>query len=309
MPTGSFENPSPSPLQRRLFEPTETLPLDNLADRWFRQTIVLRCAGQARAVGDPRLPGWLRGGFGQALMRGASAAALADRPCNFSPPCALDVLFRSQGRLRRDLDMPPPYVLTVGEDGDDTLLRLTVFGFACDWIDAAAEAFTVAARGTSPPGLRGSRLEPTDRAVQTAERVAIGGQPERVILEFVSPVTFRDHKGVAYSSRRLLMAMVSRVTALARFQDCDVAGDWAELARRAEDVRLDGSDLRWVDWEQGSSRNGGRKRPMEGQIGHVVLSGQLAAFLTPISLASTCHVGSHAALGQGAFRVIGVHKE
>lgn len=280
------------------------MTLDALAERWFRQVVEVRCAGQAHAIGDLRLPGWLRGGFGRALMRGASEAAIADRPCPFEPPCALDVLFRSQGRVRRDIDLPPPFVIAVDARGGDAVFHLTVFGFACDWIEAAADAFVAGIRSTAPPALGGGALRPTGRSVDTFVGVEAAAATEAVILEFATPVTLRDPKALRGDGRRLLMAMGNRVSALARFQDCAVETDWRELATRAERVQVDGDSLRWVDWEQGSKRAGGRDRPMSGQIGHLVLRGDLRPFAALLALGATCHVGSHATLGQGRFRTI-----
>lgn len=300
MPTGSSEAAAWSPLQRRLFEPATTVTLAELPARWFHQVVEVRCVGQARLVGDVRLPGWLRGAFGQALMRGASPAALADRPCTFEPPCALDAVFRSQGRLRRDVDLPPPFVIDVGTGGEDAVLRLTVFGFACDWIEAAADAFLAGIRSVAPAG---QGFAPTARRIVTRNGVDPVPCSNRLMLEFRTPVDFRDPSGLAGDGRRLLMAMVRRVTALARYQDCAVEGAWGELARAAERVAPTAPSVRWVDWEQGSDRTH-QRRPMQGQVGRVVLEGPLGPFLGVLALAETCHVGSHAALGQGAFRLI-----
>jgi len=106
----------------------------------------------ATHAADPALPDRLRGMLGRALMEGASAEALACRPCPWQPPCALDLLFGDHGALLSGrLSMPRPFVLSVEpfpQDNDDRLtLRLSLFGFATDWAEAVAETLVRGLRG------------------------------------------------------------------------------------------------------------------------------------------------------------------
>ena len=53
----------------------------------------------------------VRGALGQALLEGASPAARQRHPCTWTPPCALDLLFRQRPLGGLKAGAPPPYSL------------------------------------------------------------------------------------------------------------------------------------------------------------------------------------------------------
>lgn len=295
-----------SPLAARLLQPAGLVPLAALPQHWFRQRIALRVAGTgmgaaAALAADPALPGRLRGAWGRALMRGASPEALDDRPCPWTPPCALDPLFRAQGAITARLALPRPYVLAVRALDGDLWVELTVFGFACDWIDAAAEALVAALRHGEPPPL-GHPVTLRDRQVITEETVAVP-PPEAgpAILTFHTPVAFRDGGAVRRPTlRTLISGLGNRVSGLARWQDTAVQADWRGLAEYAETLPCDLSGLQLRRWERHSARQEGRAIPLSGWLGPVVIGGDLTPILPLLALATTCHAGSHTTHGLGA---------
>ena len=141
--------PTAGHINARLLAPEFEINLDELAQQWFVEVIELTIPGYGVLVADPALPGRLRGAFGNALMAGASPATLAGNPCTFDPPCAFEVLFRKQGRMKAGLDFPSPWVIGISTHHNDLVVTLSLFGFAVDWAAAAAEAFTRAARNSS----------------------------------------------------------------------------------------------------------------------------------------------------------------
>lgn len=283
-------------------EPADAVPLAALPGRWFRQRVELLVAGHADAARDAALTGRLRGAWGRALMRGASAEALDGRPCPWDPPCALDPLFREQGAITARLVVPRPYVLAARAAGGDLLVQLTVFGFACDWIEAAAEALVAALRHGEPPPL-GRPAVPLGRRVVTEDGVAVpdpGAGP--AVLTFHTPVAFRTGGDLsAPSARTLISGLGNRVSGLARWQDAAVSADWRALAEHAEGLRFDAAGLTLKQWSRRSARQEGRAIPLAGWTGRVLLAGDLEPVLPLLALGATCHAGSHATLGLGAY--------
>ena len=299
----------PSPIADRLLNPADSVPLAVLPRRWFQQTVVVVVAGLGTLARDPSLPGRVRGAWGHQLMRAASDAALADQPCPWDPPCAYDVLFREQGRLTPGLGLPRPTVLAAEAVRPDLTLRLTVFGFACDWVDSAGEALIAAVREGNPlrqaPHQRqNDSVAPTirRRRIETAESVALPESARVAELDFVTPLCLRDRDVAGFGGPGSLIASLgNRVSGLARWQDCTVEADWRALIAQAETLSCDASGLRPVRWTRGSARQGGRKIPMEGLAGRLVLEGDLTPLLPLLVLGAIAHVGSHAALGLGAY--------
>lgn len=291
-----------SPLEARLRCPVETVPLAALPGRWFHQRVEVLVSGQGALAGDATVVGRLRGAWGRALMTGASEEALAGAPCPWSPPCALDPLFRDQGRITSRLAIPRPYVLTTSAVGPDLLVSLTVFGFACDWIDAAADALVAGMRHGDPAPL-GATVAPIDRRIVTRDAVAV---PEpganSAVLAFQGPLAFRDGGDLpAPNARTLISGLGNRVSGMARWQDTAVDADWRAIAEHAEGLSFDASDLRITRWERRSSRQNGRRMPLGGWVGRVIIGGDLAPIMPLLALGATCHVGSHTALGLGAY--------
>lgn len=291
-----------SPLQARLGDPAERVPLADLPDRWFRQRVELLVAGHAAAVDDPALTGRLRGAWGRALMAGASAEALAGGPCPWDPPCALDPLFRDQGAITARLSVPKPYVLSARAYGADLLVALTLFGFACDWVEAAADALVAGLRHGAPPPL-GRPAVPLGRRIVTEEAVPVpDADAGPAVLVFHTPVAFRSGAELtAPNPRTLISGLGNRVSGLARWLDTGVEADWRALAEHADTLHADVSGLRLAAWSRRSARQEGRAIPLGGWHGRMILSGDLDPVLPLLALGATCHAGSHAALGLGAY--------
>ncbi len=306
-----------SPLAERLLHPAETVALAELPARWFHQTVEVVVAGRGERAGDPALPGRLRGAWGAELMRAASDAALAGRPCPWDPPCALDVLMREQGRMTAGLMLPRPAVIRAERRGRDLVVRLTLFGFACDWIEAAAEALVAALRQGDPlraagPGGRDPAESVTvirARRLLSAEGLSVPAAAAAAELTLVTPLQLRRGTETAFDGLGSLVASLgNRISGLARWQDCAVAADWRGLVAFAENLRCD-AELRPVRWMRWSGRQGGRAIPMDGLIGRIVIDGGpgngpgggLGPLVPLLALGATAHAGSHAALGLGAY--------
>lgn len=290
-----------SPLARRLLEPAETVALAELPGHWFHQRVELLVAGAASEVADPALPGRLRGAWGRALMRGASAEALAGAACPWSPPCALEVLFGDHGMITPRLPLPRPYVIEAAALGADLVIGLTLFGLACDWADGAAEALTAAVRHGDPCPLRHHAPAIAGRQLSTFERVVVPNAAGFAALTFRTPVQFRSGaETLQPSARTLISGLGNRLSGLARWQDAKVDGPWLALAEAAETLVYQ-AELAPAAWTRRSGRQDNRRIPVEGLIGRMTLAGDLAPFLPLLALGATAHVGSRASLGLGGY--------
>jgi len=299
---------APLPLANRLLTPLETIPLSELPSRWFHQHIHVTVAGAAAVADDLALTGRIRGAWGQELMRSASPEALADQPCPWDPPCALDALFREQGRLTSRLALPRPYVISArrAEGRDALIIRLSLFGFATDWSDGAAEALTAALRYGDPlrlgrPGTA-VQLPPLHRTIRTLDACLVPADPGLVTLDFRTPVAFRSAGGAQRPNARTLIASLgNRVSGLARWLDCAPEADWRGLAEHAETVSCEADTMVPAVWHRRSRRQDGRLIPVTGWYGSLTLQGQLEPLLPLLVLGQTCHAGSHSAHGLGCY--------
>lgn len=291
----------------RLATPAHRLTLSDLCGHWFMGTGLFAVHLPGALAADPALPGKLRGGWGRQLLAGASAPAAAGQPCPWDPPCAYDVLFRERPLLK-GMEMPKPFLFAAEAGGPEiTHLRLTLFGFASDLLDLAADALVRAlATGLDLPGGR--------RVVAVAQRHLTGDDhlpvppvPAAVTLHFHTPLCLR-RGGATLTGAELLPALVTslgnRISALARWQDAELVADWPGLRDHAATLSVDTGGLTPIQWQRGSARQDHGPLPMGGLIGDLRLSGDLAPLWPLLCLGEACHAGSHTAQGLGRYHLL-----
>ena len=288
----------------RLLQPARTVGVEDLAAGWFTGRVRLLVEGFSAPVPPIQLAGRVRGALGAALQAGASTEARAGRACPWLPPSALDILFRTQGRITPALEVPKPYVIAVERDGPALAVELALIGFASDWLEEVAAALVHAWRELIPDA-KGSRI--VDRTFTVTEAVAVPAPADTVVLAFASPLELRWRDGPPASAQEaltsLLTSLGNRVTSLARWQDAAVDADWRALKQRASGLEV--ACLATVEeaWTRRSSRQQ-RRIPMQGDRPVLRLEGDLAPFLPWLAIGATTHVGSHAALGMGRYRLL-----
>lgn len=309
-------------LGARLLAPQQRVSLDVLPSLWFHTLVVVRCRGGRALSGQPKVIGKLRGAFGEQLKASASAEALAGRPCPWRPPCALDVLFRPQARITPALEVPKPYVLATLADGEDLVVRLTLFGLATEWTEAAVEALVRACRTLD---YRGRQIEVIDREFWSEERVAAPTAAAAAVLAFETPLDIRERRRndghelasvrgetaerawegdgeAAFDFVRFIATLGNRVSGLARWQDVAVDGDFRALKEQAAAVAVQVQPQPVQRWVRFSGRQE-RSIPMGGRLQVVLLEGGLGPLLPLLAIGETCHAGSHATLGLGRYRI------
>lgn len=295
-----------SSLQRFLLDPAETAPLAGLPARFPHALIVLRAPGAARLADDPSAPGKVRGALGEALKPAASAEAVDGRPCPWSPPCALDLLFRTQGRMTRGLEIPKPFTLALDAEGPDLIVSCRLFGLAADWSGQVADALTRGLRG----GLRhpaGGRLDVTARSVSCIDGAPgwpalADAAPERLDLVFETPFVLRSGAQAHAGLPALVTGIGNRVTGLSRWMGWRVDADWLALKAVAEALVVERSTVGETSWIRASRRQG-RVIGVTGFEGRARIAGPLGPVLPLLALGQLTHAGAHAALGMGRYRI------
>lgn len=295
---------SPSPLAARLAAPEHRAPADALAAEWFMGHVRLTIAGPVADAPSARLAGRVRGALGAVLRQSASPEALAGRPCPWDPPCALDALYAVQGRVTPALEIPKPYVLALRREGGLLQVDLGLVGFASDWLAEVAAALVVAWRDHLPAA-RGSTL--VGRRVWGTESVAVPRGARRVVLAFETPLELRFRDGAPASGEAalgsLLASLGNRVSGLARWCDTAIDIDPAAYKAAAAGVAMRVLAQESEAWWRRSSLQA-RSIPMRGDRPALLLEGDLEPFLPYLAIGEAVHVGSHAALGLGRYRLI-----
>jgi len=301
-------------LQQFLLHPGQPIDLPGLCQAW-RETVVslaIRPApAHARGLAPElawRLPGRIRGAWGQQLMRAASPEALAGQPCPWSPPCALETLFRPQGNAAKGLELVRPYVLALDLEpgGPGMRLGLSLFGAAGDYAFAAAEALVCALReGAFHLGDAPLRLEVVEREI--AERpgpdLALADISLSARLRFVTPVCQRRGDQVGLHPPSLITGLANRLSSLARWHGLELQADWRELKDIAHGLQWELQGQAQVGWQRRSGRQDGREIPMSGLLGDLYLRGDLPALAPLLELGQRCFAGSHTAMGLGRYEL------
>lgn len=305
-------DPAASPkgeIRHRLDEPSAVIDLPGLAEAWVEQRATWRLAGLAALAADPGLCGRIRGAFGNRLMAGASQAALAGEPCPWSPSCAFEALWRKQGRLRPGLDHASPWVIATDPRNGHLDVSLSLFGFAVDWMPAAIEAMTAALQQDVDWRGRTSlfipRIEILSRHVRASEEPTL---PEAPVcgaqLTLLSPLAL---SGVDPRERpgALLMGLLARVEALARWHDATLAEtvDQKALGTLSRALTYDWREVVPVRWARGSKRQD-RELTMRGLVGELEISAQEpfgSDVLSLLAIGERCRFGADVAFGCGRY--------
>lgn len=248
----------------------------------------------------------LRRSFLGSLTHGASSAARSGRPCNWDPPCALDIFLREQLRVGGD-GLPKPYVLFWWQDGQTLTVTLRVFGTACDWAPAAAEGL-VAGLGSILPWAKAVAGQPKapeilNRRMTSTGLTEVSEGP--LTLRFLSPM---DDEGAnpgasGDDASRLLSRAIRRVDALARWQG-QAMGDEVTRALTASAREIRARALRLTCHRRDSPNQHGQARVTQVVTGEIDLPPLSFDLRLLLSLAGRCHLGRHTNEGLGSFEVV-----
>lgn len=277
--------------------------LEQLAAQWQMARISLRIPQAAAFCSDQNLLGKVRGAWGRALAQSASAAALAGQPCDWAAPCAYDLFFNTHGGILNGVSLPKPFVMATDPDSADLILTITLFGLASNWAGEAAEAMVRALRGGLD--LRGDRkqlLDVTDRDIGLSIGQTLPGPMAGAIAQFLTPFQMREGADLHVKPGSLLKSLALRLSGLARWQGGSLALDLEALKAEAEDLdaRSVWQDDRVQMWMRGSVAQG-RKIPVAGLTGALVLPPLSAQVAGILSMGCHTHAGSKLSIGMGRY--------
>ena len=293
----------PSALARRLIEPEARVALAELPQHWVTATVEATVPGHGALVGDLVILKRIRGAFGRMLMAGASREALAGKPCPWSPPCALDLLFREQARFGKH-GIPKPWVLALDRRALDLVVRITLFGFAVDWAGVAAHALALALREhiawkERAPGLFLPKPEVERLVIREVDGMLMPRLRASVLLDFVTPL---DAAGDDPLDRpaTVLGRLARRVDLLARWMGVEVDADWHALSQLWNDLAYDTASLarEHVQWRTGREHQEFARGLIKGALG---IAGDLAPVWPLLVLGQSCHAGRAATAGLGRY--------
>lgn len=290
-----------TPVAMRLYRPKIKCDLETYAAQWFDQTIYLRLAGMGRLVDHPALLNNLRRSFGGALGRGASEVARKGGPCCWTPPSALDILFREQLRWGGE-GLPKPFVIRADRDEIDLIVSLRVFGFATDWLAAAEHAFIDGLRTVLPwSKLGGSVPDIVTRHIKICEGIDLGRVPSSVILNWLTPLD--THRlDVMAAPWSIFTRLLRRTKGLARWYDTDLDADDFSLEGCYRALSYDMSMVQAGTAEFWSGRN--RKAvPQTVMRGQMRISGEISPLWPLLKIGQRINAGRGSVQGRGRFKV------
>jgi hypothetical protein len=285
-----------SDVAERLANPSRLLSFAELAAAWFMARIAVRIEGMAGLAHNLDLLRRVRGGIGQVLCEGASPEAIAGQPCPWHPPCALDVLFREQGRVGAH-GIPKPFVLAAEPRGRDLVLSMTLFGFASDWSAAAAHALLATVQHRIDwralrPDLFVPRLRIADMAMQAIEGVRVPPWRDIIEIQFLTPMNAEGDNPLERPAT-VFARLARRVQGLAQWHDAAVETDWVALGATWGNLPYDTSSL----CAERIRRHSGRQRHSYQPI---AITGILRVMDMPPDLWSLLAIGCETHVGKGA---------
>ncbi len=285
-----------SELSHQLANPSQRLRLDGLAEVWCMAKIAVRVPGCAGFAHDLHLLRRVRGGIGTVLLESASEAAVAGRPCPWTPPCALDVFFREQGRFGAH-GIPKPYVLATDRRGPDLVVTMTLFGIAVDWAAVMTHALVGTLRFRIDwHALRDDifvpRIALEDISVQHHQGLRPRPRREHAEVEFLTPMNAERDDPVGRPAT-LFARLARRIEGLALWHDVALDEDWRGLGVSWNDVEYDVRGLRTACARR---RSGGTQTSF-----HVpTVSGTLWVHEVTSELWSLLALGAETHVGKGA---------
>lgn len=222
---------------------------------------------------------------------------------------AFDILYQPLGRLNPRTAIPKPMTVHADMHGRTLGVRVVLIGAGGYWWPDVAVALQSALdHGISLHNM-GRRKVPA--SIRTLRHRRVEGvcpddpvhSPTLARVHLLTPLRLRSGQATRFDAASLLISIVNRVAALARWQRLSLEADWPALHEAARGIALLEADLNVAQWERGSMRQAVRI-PVLGVTGAFSLGGDLAMFAPYFAIAQHVNIGSHASLGFGRARLI-----
>ncbi|MEM9733169.1 MAG: CRISPR system precrRNA processing endoribonuclease RAMP protein Cas6 [Pseudomonadota bacterium] len=290
----------------RLENPEEAVSLSAFRERFHYLDIMHHLPGLGSLAGAPSLLMKLRGALGHRLYQSASQESRAGEPCPWQPPCAHDMLFRKQGRLKKAVDFPSPWIIQTHRVRHDLRVTLRLFGFAIDYGPAAAEAMGAALQhDIDYRALTG--MKPSSEMVADRRLGMVNYEPANPAanhcLTFNSPVAISNNSPLE-SPASLVKTLAVRLEGMARWYDCDLVTDLSALGDIIAAAQFEWQDPLLMEWERYSMPQK-RRIPMAGHLGQLQVASAAPAMATLLSMGAAVNMGADIAFGLGHYDYAG----
>jgi len=280
--------------------------LGELGDAWRVAHIAVTCANSAALAHRPEYGGRVRGAIGQQLKQGASKSARNGQPCDWATPCALDILFASQGKITGGLEVPKPWALSLRQEGRDLVIRVALFGMAASWAGEVADALVRGLRAGISDGKRRVPLEVSNRMItmQSGPPVSLP-EDQLLMMEFISPLSLRSGGRAHRNPASLLSSLGNRISGLARWHGHALDISPAELKGAASRVgaRASWEDARETGPIQAHSSRHGHVKKLQGSYGRLLLPAPGSLLARLLELGLDAQVGGRTTQGFGACEI------
>ncbi len=295
-----------SPVQQRLDEPEQQISLSELAKRWFMQQVEVIIPFYGFLLENEETLSFIRRAWGSELMKGASQNALEEKACSWSPPCALNIFFWEQLRFGKH-GLPKPYIFSSDKRGQDLIIKLGIFGFACEWLMPARESLVKALRfGVDWKKLAAGsflpKIEIATVRVATIKGIKPIKAPNSVELNFITPLDTTGRNNILDEPYSLVGRLARRIDGLARWQDVELNVNWQELSEYWKGLDYWTGELfpsvstRWSNRQRSKLVN-------RAVVGQISISGEIEPIWELLQIGQFCHVGRGAVIGQGRYEM------
>lgn len=299
-------------IDTRLVRDARPATIYELANRWRMLDITVRLPGMAAFSAAHDLGNKLRGALGSVLLKSASKAVAHRLPCNWGYTSTAEVFFGRRPMVclgGHSSEISKPFVFAWKSDRSGALvIRLRIFGFACERAAAVADALIVAIKekvawremAKEIASRAPDAIEPTvDIPEKRIGLTPIPSIPRQAELCFQTPVD--ADRGDALANPRILLHRIVRRTALlAPWHGLSIEKCYEDIVAMAELVPIDGCEVTSVCAPDfGGHRHGNALSPPL----IVRLSDFDSSIWQGLRIGEVAHIGRGASLGLGRYRI------
>jgi hypothetical protein len=207
------------------------------------------------------------------------------------------------------LEIPKPYVVAAWAEGADLVAEVTLFGFAGDLAEVAAEALVRGLRSGLNEGdvdrTQYRQMEIANRTIESFGGVDVTAADGAILMVTMeTPLSIRAGDTVkAPDFGDLVSSLTARVQGLARWQDANLTADWRALVAEGRSLRRHDLPHHPPErWRRGSTRQN-RGFIVGGGRTQWLVDTPSPELLRLLALGQTTGAGGRTTLGLGRFRV------